>query len=396
MTGKAGRGAVLIGLSAVALAGAGCGSSSSSKDSASSAPSGPSKGIAEAKANVEAAKALPAFRAPGKPFDASKARSKVVAILPDYPALPFVQEINQGLKEASTAAGIKLKDCPNNGTVGDWVKCFNQGINAKPDLILLNGSPSPSQLQPQIAKAKAAGIPVVANHVPLDSEFPPGTLPATNTTGLTGVEAGPFPKAARLEADYALANQPGGKVNALLLTSNEAPASRGLIKMIQNELAAKCGGGCKTTVVNVPIVDWATKLQDATRTGLLKDPKINWVIPVYDGMYQFVLPGIQSAGRNGKVKTVSFNGQGGALTAIAKGAATATAGENLAWTGWSTVDQILRILATGKPTVVKTADTPIRIWDKSNISQAGSPPDPTSGYGESYKQKFLQLWGIKG
>ncbi len=392
--------AALVSVLAVSTVLAGCGSSGGSSKSSTgggstSGAAAASPGLAEAKANVEAAKALPTFVAPGPSFDASKARGKTVAIVPDYPTLPFVQEINQGLEPAAKAAGITLKDCSNNGTVGGWVQCFNQGIDAKPDLILLNGSPSPSQLQPQINKAAAAGIPVVANHVPLASEFPPGTLPATNTAGITGVEVGPFPKAARLMADYALSTQSDGKVNALILTSNEAPASLGLVQMIQDELSAKCGGQCKTTVVNVPIVDWATKLQDATRTALLKDPKVNWAIPIYDGMYQFVLPAIQSAGRKGKVNTVSFNGQEGALTAIAKGSATATAGENLAWTGWSTMDQILRILATGKPSDVKTADTPIRVWDKSNINDAGAPPKPAVGYGQTYQSDYLKLWGLQ-
>jgi ribose transport system substrate-binding protein len=354
-----------------------------------------SAGVEAAKQAVAEASAVPKFVAPGPAFDAKPAAGKTIALIPDYSSLPFVQEINVGLKAAAEKAGLKVNDCPNNGTVGDWVKCFNQAIAAKPDAIVLNGSPSPSQLQPQIAAAKKAGIPVIANHVPLDTEFPAGSLPKTNTTGLTGIEAGPFPKASKLMADFAVANQDSDHVNALIITANEAPASVGMVKMIQDELS-KVDPESKNTVVNVPITDWATKLQDQTRTALLKDPNINWVIPVYDGAYQFVVPGIQAAGKLGKVKSVSFNGQKPALEAIAKGQVTGTIGENLAWTGWSTVDRVLRILATGQALEEKTADTPVRVWDKENISEAGNPPDPTKGYGDTYQDDYLKLWGLAG
>lgn len=333
----------------------------------------------------------PKFIEPGPAFDATPAKGKTIALVPDYPSLPFVQEINAGLKPAAEAAGLNVKDCANDGTVGGWVKCFNQAINAKPDAIVLNGSPSPSQLQPQINAAKKAGIPVIANHVPLDKDFPAGTLPKTNQTGLDASQPGPFPLGSKLIADYMVA-QDGDKVNVLIQTANEAPASRGMVKMIQDELKAKCAS-CKNTVINVPIVDWATKLENEIRTSLLRDPEINWVVTIYDGAMPQAVSGIRSAQRQGKAKLIGFNGQGYALEAIAKGTATATMGENLEWTGWSTIDRTLRVLTDNEPT--ETNDTPIRVWDKENIADAGDPPKPTVGYGETFKDDYLTLWGLK-
>ena len=40
-----------------------------------------------------------------------------------------------------------------------------------------------------------------------------------------------------------------------------------MVKMIQNELKAKCPS-CENTVINVPIVDWATKLQGRDADGV--------------------------------------------------------------------------------------------------------------------------------
>lgn len=373
-----------------ALAVAGCGGDD--PDTASSSAGGASTGLdqAGAKEAVDKARAVPEFIEPGPAFDAAPAKGKTIALVPDYPSLPFVQEINVGLKAGAAAAGLNLKDCANDGTVGGWVKCFNQALAMKPDAIVLNGSPSPSQLQPQIKKANAAKIPVIANHVPLDDQFPEGTLPATNMTGLDAAQPGPFPLGAKLMADYAIAED-GDKVNALIITANEAPASKGMVKMIQEEIKAKCGDTCKTTVLNVPIVDWATKLQGETRTALVRDPSINWVMPIYDGAMSAVVPGIKSAQREGKVKLTGFNGQGYALNGIAEGTVTSTMGENLEWTGWSTIDRVLRVL-TGQP-ATETLDTPVRVWDKSNIDEAGTPPKPTKGYGE-FQDKYVALWGL--
>jgi ribose transport system substrate-binding protein len=379
----------LAGLAAAAVLAAGCGSDST----ADAGSGGGSADQAGAKKAVDAARAVPKFIAPGPAFDASSARGKRVALVPDYPSLPFVQEINAGLKTAAQKAGLELTDCNNDGTVGGWVKCFDQAIASKPDAIILNGSPSPSQLQPQIRAAERADIPVIANHVPLDSAFPEGTLPATNQTGLAAVQPGPFPEGAKLMADYAVAED-GAKVNALIITANEAPASKGMVKMIQDELKAKCAS-CKTTVINVPIVDWATKLSDATRTALLRDPNITWVMPVYDGAMQFVVPGVQAAQRAGKVKLTSFNGQGYALQAIADGKVTSTMGENLEWTGWSTIDRTLRVLTGNETEGEPVLDTPIRVWDESNIDEAGTPPKPTQGYGDAYEPGYLKLWGVE-
>ena len=367
----------------------GCGSDSSSGSSGAGGPAHK----AGAQAAIDAASGVPKFVAPGPAFKASSAKGKRIALVPDYPMLPFVQEINAGLKAAAEAAGLTVDDCNNDGTVGGWVKCFDKAIASKPDAIVLDGSPSPSQLQPQIKAAQAAGIPVIANHVPLDSQFPAGTLPATNVTGLTAVQPGPFPLGAKLMADYTVA-QDGAKVNALIVTANEAPASKGLVKMIQDEMAAKCAS-CKNTVINVPIVDWATKLQGAVQTGLLKDPSINWVITIYDGAMPQVVPAIRAAGRTGKVKLTGFNGQGYALTGIVNGAVTSTMGENLEWTGWATIDRVLRVLVNGNADDATTPDTPVRVWNSSNISEAGAPPDPTKGYGDEFKDDYMTLWGLQ-
>jgi ribose transport system substrate-binding protein len=55
------------------------------------------------------------------------------------------------------------------------------------------------------------------------------------------------------------------------------------------------------------------------------------------------------------------------------------------------MDQTFRVLL-GKPTVPER--TPIRIWDSTNVNDAGSPPVTGKGYGSALQDGYLKLWGL--
>ena len=66
-------------------------------------------------------------------------------------------------------------------------------------------------------------------------------------------------------------------------------------------------------------------------------------------------------------------------------------GENLEWIGYAIVDQSMRIM--GGLTPVKSEHVPVRVFDTSNIKEAGSKY--TSGWGNSYITGYQKLWGLK-
>ena len=66
-------------------------------------------------------------------------------------------------------------------------------------------------------------------------------------------------------------------------------------------------------------------------------------------------------------------------------------GENLHWIAYAIVDQSMRIMGGLKP--VKNARVPVRVFDKTNISQAG--PKFTSGWGKTYVSGYRKLWGLQ-
>ena len=76
-------------------------------------------------------------------------------------------------------------------------------------------------------------------------------------------------------------------------------------------------------------------------------------------------------GKTGKVKVVSYNGSPYALKFIQDGDIVAmNVGEDTVGIGYASMDQTFRVLL-GKPPVDER--TPIRIWDESNVDDAGRP-----------------------
>lgn len=333
--------------------------------------------------NAELAKytAIPRFIPPGPRFDPSKARGKTVLNIPFSSAIPFVITIDKAMQSIAKRFGIKFIEFANQGSPVQWAAGIDQAVSQKVDLISLNGAPNPAVLQPQLARAKKAGIAITATHWNDISVAPP-----PNLTALIDPQ---YNKAGRLEADWVIKDTKG-KANVLVITSSDIVPSNGIVAAIKDEFAKRCGSSCKTTVVNVPGNQWP-KILGETQSALVKDPSINYVIPIYDSMSQFVVPAITAAGKLGRVHIATYNGTPFVMKMLADAdVVRMEVGENLDWLGWATMDQIMRIL-TGTPPV-KDEHTAIRVFTKANIKDAGTPPAENKGYGNAYVKGYNSLW----
>jgi ribose transport system substrate-binding protein len=162
---------------------------------------------------------------------------------------------------------------------------------------------------------------------------------------------------------------------------------------MQSEFADRCSS-CKTTVIDVPSADWGTKMQPAIQSALLKDPNINYIIPLYDSASEFVIPGILVAGHSGKVKIASYNGTPFVLNDIrTKNTVAMDVGESQDWIGYANMDQVLRLITGHR--ALADEQTPIRLFSSANIAQAGNPPDPNKAFGNGYSIGFRKLWSGK-
>jgi len=228
-------------------------------------------------------------------------------------------------------------------------------------------------------------VPVLGIHVYAGSQTPVAvnySVPA------------PYDEAARLMADWVVLDTKG-KADVLVITSNEVTGTPPLVNGIRSVFSQRCGSSCKTTLVNVPVSDWSTKIQTEVQSALNRDPNINYIIPIYDSMSQFVVPAVTAAARTGKVHISTYNGTPFVLGYMQSGdIVSLDVGENLDWLGWAYIDAAARVLAGGSTSKTLDEHTALRIFTKQNVADAGNPPKVSTGYGDAYLNGYKGLWGV--
>jgi len=370
-------------------------SSAPASAASSSASSGSaSGGLADLATKIAKYQAVPTFTAPGPSLDVSSlaGKGKSVYIIPETNNVFNNVNVAQ-MKSIATAAGLKVTVYDNQGTSAQWVQGMQTAISQKVSLIILANSPDPRALQPQLAAAKAAGIPVIATHFYDDSTPPPPACEGC-AAGVTALETAPFNTAAALLADWVINQAKGTNVNALVPIVGGVIPTPGMQAAIQGEFDKYCTG-CKIKFINIPLSDFSgNKLSQDIQASVSGDTGINWIIDQLDAMEQATISAINTAGRTGKIKIVGYNGSTFAIKDVQSGSSPMVmdVGESAPWIGYATMDQAFRILL-GQPTVAESA--PVRIFDSTNASEAGSPPDLTKGYGDAYEAGFKTLWGLK-
>lgn len=345
-------------------------------------------------ARLDSYRKVPKFVAPGPAFDASKAKGKTVFNIPLFSSDVFNQLVDQATAEAAKVAGLKFVQYSNQGQPSQWVAGINQAIAQKVDLIILEGSPDPRLLGPQIAQAKKAGIPVISTHLFDTSVVKQQLKQLPNLAAI--VPANHYTGSGTLTADYAIVAS-NCNVNALVLSAADVqPTSPGIDARFKAELAKWCPKTCKATVISTPFRDWPTKAQTAMQTAMTRDKTINYIAPNFDQGAIYARAAIVAAGADSRTKIVAYNGSAPVMQMIAdKKSVVVDFGEPYFWLGYANIDQALRVLSGVKPTT--NGHTPLRLFDAKNIHEAGNPVDQLKGYGptSTFKNGYKKLWGIR-
>jgi ribose transport system substrate-binding protein len=388
-TMAAGRWAAGVAASAALLA-AGCGGSDSGASTSTAADSGAaaaaSAGVAAAQKEVDAFRGVPEFKAPGEPFDARKAvAGKTLMSIPSSSSIPFVQTLQNGVKQIAGDVGMKFLDWPNQGQPVQWVQGMNAGLSRNVSAFNLMAGNNPASLGPQVAKAKAAKIPVIASHL-----YGVGDTPAA---GVDTVSA-PYEQAGRLLADWIVAKT-GGKADTLVVKIDEVVSTKPMMKGINDVFTKACGSDCPVSTINVAIADVASKITPQVQAALVKDPKINYIVGLYDSAEApFIVSAVKQANAGSRVKVVTFNGTPSVLKLVKSGDVEMDVSENLDWVSYAVADQAMRLIGGLPP--VKDPQLPLRIYDKDNVDEAGTDPDTAEGFGNSFKAGYRKLWGLGG
>jgi ribose transport system substrate-binding protein len=343
-----------------------------------------SAGIDEAKALVAKHSKLPAFEPPGEAFDAKKCMAdKKIFSIPLTNANPFNVAIAGGMEQAAKIVGFQFRSWETQMSPDQWTQGINTAVQEGYNLIDLQGGLPPEFLVPQITEARAKGVKVTTTHdYDATTQKAPDFLDGSGNTDYVTV--------GQIIAAWTIVKT-GGKVNAVVLGPDEITPTTPLKTAILDYFKANCPD-CKTQYINTPVTEWATKIQPAVQAALLADPSINYVLPVYDSMSQFIVPAIQGA--NSSAKIVSYNGTPFVLDMMRDGdVVEMNVGESLGWVGMAGIDADMRILC-GLPAVTKL-NTPAYIFDDSNVATAGNPATFNDGYGDAHIAGFKKLWGIE-
>ena len=341
--------------------------------------------LAAAAALVHQHEALPEFVPPGPPFDARKAMAgKKILSIPVSSANPFTKNIDLAMIAAAKQVGFEMVEWENQARPTQWVQGMEYAINNKFNAIDMLGGTDPAVLRPQVLEAKRAGVKVFVSHL-YDTNMAPDpsvdlSLPI------------PYHEVGRILAAW-VAVRTQGKANVLVIGSDEIVPTKSYVKGFTDGLAKMCGPGCKYSYVNAPVPEWSTKIQPSVQSALLADPTINYVVPIYDSMSQFVIPAIRITGRRDTVKIATFNGTPFVIDALRNGDVEMDIGESIGWIARSILDGYMRYFA-GLPSD-KELYVPLYIFDKSNVASAGVPAGYDQGYGDQYVAGYEKLWELK-
>jgi ribose transport system substrate-binding protein len=361
------NGALLI-AGALALAG-GLGAASARAD-----------GVADAKAEVDAAMQKPKFVQPGEPFDVAKLKGKHVWIVTSTMAVPFVATIAHGVEAAGKVAGIETTLFDGKGDVSQWNRGMAQAVAQHAGGIVTVGA-SPELMKGPMADALRAKIPVVdAVTADKTAALVPGTFSHVSIS---------FFHSGELQADYAIVKS-GGKAHVLILGDNEFPGEVSRVEGMQKAISTHCPD-CKVAVQDTQVGNLGVKLGQLAQTLLRRDPEINFVLPTYDAQAIYVVPAIKAANFDRPIEVVGSDAVPSNLDWIRQGnIQSADVGEPETWLGWAALDEVARGMLALPPV---DEQVPLRLFVEDNLKNTSN--DETELFGGDFESQYKKLWGLK-
>ena len=341
---------------------------------------------AELTALVEKYMRTPDFVPPGDPIDIkSILGGKLLYSIPVTSANPFTEGIFSAVKKLAPTIGFTFKEWENQGSLAEWQRGIEQAITDGAAVVDLTGGADPRLLGPQIADAHKAGLKVVDSHA---SGYTQGISPNVDAT-----LGAPYEPSGLLMAAYT-ALKSKGKAHVLIIRSDEITGTPVFTKAIKDGLAKYCPN-CKVSEANAPVVQWPTSIPASVRGALLADPSLDYIIPIYDPETPYIVPVLRQLAARNSVHVVSYAGTPAVLDEIASGDyVQMDVGESNENIGMALIDLEARVLMGEKrPSVDRKIA--LRIWDSTNVKEAGTPAAYSVGYGDALRKGYLKLWGLQ-
>lgn len=378
------------GISILAVAGALTLSGCAGTSETASSPGGPSvTGAATVATAVKAAEQPLTWQlssAPPLAVGLSQRGRSVAVITKDIN--PFIQAIKGGISAAAGKAGMTTVQSNPAGSAADVARQFSQAIAQHARAIITVGFTT-AEIAASIQQAHAAGIPVIQLFV-----TDPGAPPASATS--LGVFAYVSPCYSCIGATMAniVIRDSGGRADTVFINAPDVGVATLEAHGFTAEMRRHCPG-CITTVSDAPIAQWGTQIPGIA-TAAAANPKVNYIVPVFDTAAPLVVPALTAANAAGRITLVSSNGDQAQLQGMKNASTPRWAGNigvNGAWIGWASMDEVFRALAH-HPAL---ADEKIgfRAFTPHNIGSIDLNANASTWYGGTdFASNYLKLWGL--
>jgi ribose transport system substrate-binding protein len=378
------RSLVLTSLALAALAAcSSSGSTAGSSGSGSSSGSAAAAGVAYAKAQIAKYEAVPAtVSAPGPALTGqSSLPGKSVWFIPLGIDIPYFAAVTAGAEQAAKAAGLSLHVCDGNENPSTITTCMDQAVSSGAAGVVADGF-TPAFVQPAVDNLAAHHIPLV------DADHAQGG--GNDTLAYLGNNSY---LQSDLAADWIIANS-GGKADILVVEHTEDPVTSSFMTQGSLPLIAKYCPGCKIKIIKTT-AEQLNLLPSAIDTALVQDPGINYLFTEFDEDMSAAVTGLQQSSEGASIKISSATGLLPDLQRIKDGSYQyADAGNNPAFVGWASLDQLMRMML--KMTPIDAEWVPVRLFDSTNIgsvSLTAAAFQSGAWYGNtSYQQMFESLW----
>ncbi len=293
--------------------------------------------------------------------------------------------VSRGVDEAAKVIGWTLRVIDGQGEISGRTAALNQAIALKPDGIIVGGFDAIEQ-NAALAGVKDAGIPFVGWHATIE----PGP---DSKTGMFANVNTRIADVAETAADLAIVDS-GGKAGVVIFGDSTYAMAIGKARMMEAQIK-KCSGCTVLTLEDSPMAEASTRMPQLT-TSLLQRFGDKWTysLAVNDLYYDFMGPGLSSAGKSGSDTPHNISAGDGSESAFqrirSKQYQIATVPEPLHEQGWQLVDELNRAFAKQPWSGYVSG---IHLVTADNIGYDGGPEnvyDPANGYRDAYKK----IWGV--
>ncbi|MGH3854225.1 MAG: sugar ABC transporter substrate-binding protein [Pseudonocardiaceae bacterium] len=353
--------------------------------------SGPSVIGADAvAAAVSAAQRPVAWRLSAAPSIAvgTAERGKQVAVI-TKDINPFIQSIKDGISAAAGKAGMTTLTSNPAGGAADVARQISQAIAQHASAVITVGFTT-GEIAAPLQQAHSAGVPVVQLFV-----TDPGAPPAS--AGVFAYVSPCYSCIGAAMADIVIhdsaSHNPGGRADAVFVNAPDVGIATLEAKGFTAQMRRHCPR-CTTMVSEAPIAQWGTQIPSIAAAAA--DPKVNYIVPVFDTAAPLIVPALAAANAAGRVKLVSSNGGQAQLQDMRDASSpqwVGNVGVNGAWIGWASMDEVFRAL-TSHPAL---ADEKIgfRAFTPSNVGSLDLSRNPSTWYGGTdFGAEYLRLWGL--